>query len=83
MTKTQSLGVKIDSLLTIHPWTATYRVQLNAAFRFDDLAAVAPYMAELGISHVLTGAETYGGDVPAGELLRDFPVALLVRGEAA
>jgi (1->4)-alpha-D-glucan 1-alpha-D-glucosylmutase len=52
MTKTQSLGVKIDSLLTIHPWTATYRVQLNAGFRFDDLAAVAPYLAELGISHV-------------------------------
>ncbi|HEX2273925.1 MAG TPA: malto-oligosyltrehalose synthase, partial [Acidimicrobiales bacterium] len=31
---------------------ATYRVQLHAGFGFDDLAAVAPYLAELGVSHV-------------------------------
>jgi (1->4)-alpha-D-glucan 1-alpha-D-glucosylmutase len=31
---------------------ATYRLQLNAEFTFDDVASVAPYLAELGISHV-------------------------------
>ena len=34
------------------PWAATYRLQLNADFTFDDVAAVTPYLAELGISHV-------------------------------
>jgi (1->4)-alpha-D-glucan 1-alpha-D-glucosylmutase len=31
---------------------ATYRVQLNANFTFEDLTAIVPYLAELGISHV-------------------------------
>ena len=31
---------------------ATYRVQLHADFGFDDAAAVVPYLAELGISHL-------------------------------
>ena len=31
---------------------ATYRVQLNAGFGFDDVAAIAPYLAALGVSHV-------------------------------
>ena len=31
---------------------ATYRVQLNAGFTFNDLTAVVPYLAALGISHV-------------------------------
>jgi (1->4)-alpha-D-glucan 1-alpha-D-glucosylmutase len=31
---------------------ATYRVQLNAGFTFNDLSAVLPYLAALGISHV-------------------------------
>jgi (1->4)-alpha-D-glucan 1-alpha-D-glucosylmutase len=30
--------------------TATYRVQLNAAFTFADATAIVPYLAELGIS---------------------------------
>jgi (1->4)-alpha-D-glucan 1-alpha-D-glucosylmutase len=34
------------------PWAATYRLQLNSTFTFDDVARVAPYLAELGISHV-------------------------------
>ena len=34
------------------PPRATYRVQLHAGFGFDDVAAVAPYLADLGISHV-------------------------------
>jgi len=31
---------------------ATYRVQLHAGFGFDDAAAVVPYLADLGISHL-------------------------------
>jgi (1->4)-alpha-D-glucan 1-alpha-D-glucosylmutase len=32
--------------------TATYRLQFGKNFGFDDAAAVAPYLAKLGISHV-------------------------------
>src|SRR5688500_957361 len=31
---------------------ATYRVQLNAGFTFDDAAAVVGYLDDLGISHL-------------------------------
>ncbi len=31
---------------------ATYRLQLHAGFGFDEVAAVAPYLAALGVSHV-------------------------------
>ncbi len=31
---------------------ATYRVQLHAGFTFGDLAAIAPYLRDLGVSHV-------------------------------
>ncbi len=31
---------------------ATYRVQLQPAFTFDDAAAIAPYLARLGVSHL-------------------------------
>ena len=31
---------------------STYRLQLNAEFTFDQAAAIAPYLKELGISHV-------------------------------
>jgi (1->4)-alpha-D-glucan 1-alpha-D-glucosylmutase len=31
---------------------ATYRVQLHAGFTFDDAAAIVPYLADLGISHL-------------------------------
>jgi (1->4)-alpha-D-glucan 1-alpha-D-glucosylmutase len=31
---------------------ATYRVQLHAGFTFDDVADLAPYLADLGVSHV-------------------------------
>jgi len=31
---------------------ATYRLQFNRAFRFSDAEALAPYLADLGISHV-------------------------------
>ena len=32
--------------------SSTYRVQLRPEFGFDDAAAVVPYLAELGVSHV-------------------------------
>src|SRR5450432_4578708 len=31
---------------------ATYRVQLHAGFTFDDAAAIAGYLADLGVSHL-------------------------------
>jgi (1->4)-alpha-D-glucan 1-alpha-D-glucosylmutase len=31
---------------------ATYRLQLHAGFGFGDAAAVAPYLAQLGVSHI-------------------------------
>jgi (1->4)-alpha-D-glucan 1-alpha-D-glucosylmutase len=31
---------------------ATYRLQLHAGFRFADVAALVPYLASLGVSHV-------------------------------
>lgn len=31
---------------------ATYRLQLNAGFTFNDAKALIPYLAELGISHI-------------------------------
>jgi len=31
---------------------ATYRIQLNSDFRFDDVTALVPYLAALGVSHV-------------------------------
>jgi (1->4)-alpha-D-glucan 1-alpha-D-glucosylmutase len=36
------------------PPRATYRLQLNKNFGFDDAAAIAPYLANLGISHIYT-----------------------------
>ena len=60
------------------PWAATYRLQLNADFTFDDVAAIAPYLAELGISHVYFSpvlqaapASTHGYDVTDPTRLSD------------
>ena len=36
------------------PPRSTYRLQLNKNFTFDDAAAIAPYLAHLGISHIYT-----------------------------
>ena len=36
------------------PPRATYRVQLNAGFTFNDAANIVPYLARLGISHLYT-----------------------------
>src|SRR5262249_18380311 len=33
---------------------ATYRVQLNREFTFNDAARIVPYLAQLGISHLYT-----------------------------
>lgn len=55
--------------MAAHP-TATYRLQLGPAFDFDDAAAVIPYLARLGISHVYASpylqaapGSTHGYDV--------------------
>ncbi|MBA2557948.1 MAG: malto-oligosyltrehalose synthase, partial [Chloroflexi bacterium] len=49
---------------------ATYRVQLHAGFGFDDAAALAGYLADLGISHLYSSpylqaapGSTHGYDV--------------------
>jgi (1->4)-alpha-D-glucan 1-alpha-D-glucosylmutase len=52
------------------PLRATYRVQLHAGFTFDDAAAIAGYLAALGVSHLYTSpilqaapGSTHGYDV--------------------
>jgi (1->4)-alpha-D-glucan 1-alpha-D-glucosylmutase len=49
---------------------ATYRIQLNPAFDFDAAAAIVPYLAELGVSHLYASpcmqaapGSTHGYDV--------------------
>ncbi|MFA7398692.1 MAG: alpha-amylase family glycosyl hydrolase, partial [Candidatus Bathyarchaeia archaeon] len=32
--------------------SATYRIQLNKHFTFNDLKAILPYFCQLGISHI-------------------------------
>ena len=50
--------------------TATYRLQFNRNFTFDDAAALAPYLVSLGISHIYASpflkaraGSTHGYDV--------------------
>ena len=50
--------------------TSTYRLQYHAGFRFDDAAAIATYLADLGISHVYSSpylqaapGSTHGYDI--------------------
>src|SRR5512132_993581 len=50
--------------------TATYRLQFNAGFTFADARAIAPYLAELGISDIYSSpilkarkGSTHGYDV--------------------
>ena len=49
---------------------ATYRLQFNSRFTFDDAAAIVPYLRDLGISHVYAspflkarGGSTHGYDI--------------------
>ena len=49
---------------------ATYRLQFHQGFRFEDAAALAPYLAQLGISHVYASSylkarpgSTHGYDI--------------------
>jgi (1->4)-alpha-D-glucan 1-alpha-D-glucosylmutase len=55
---------------------ATYRLQLHAGFGFADAAALVPYLAELGVSHVYCSpyfkarpGSTHGYDVVAHDQL--------------
>jgi (1->4)-alpha-D-glucan 1-alpha-D-glucosylmutase len=52
------------------PPLATYRVQLRPGFGFEEAAAIAPYLAELGVSHLYSSpylqaakGSTHGYDV--------------------
>ncbi len=52
------------------PISATYRIQLNPEFTFDDLSEITDYLARLGISHVYlspvlkpSAGSTHGYDV--------------------
>src|ERR1700753_1665339 len=56
--------------------TATYRVQLHAGFTFDDAAAIAGYLADLGVSHLYCSpylqaarGSTHGYDVVNHQIL--------------
>jgi (1->4)-alpha-D-glucan 1-alpha-D-glucosylmutase len=42
----------LQAAVQAHVPRATYRLQLHAAFTFDDAARVLPYLARLGVSHV-------------------------------
>ena len=49
---------------------STYRVQLRAEFGFDDAAAIAAYLSELGVTHLYASpylqaaaGSTHGYDV--------------------
>ena len=54
-----------------NPWPrSTYRVQLQPAFGFDDVTAIAPYLRRLGVSHLYaspylqaSAGSTHGYDV--------------------
>jgi (1->4)-alpha-D-glucan 1-alpha-D-glucosylmutase len=57
---------------------ATYRVQLHAGFTFDDAAELAPYLADLGVSHLYCSpylqaapGSTHGYDVVDHTRLND------------
>ena len=39
---------------------ATYRLQLRAGFGFSEAAAIAPYLAQLGVSHVYLLSDLQG-----------------------
>jgi hypothetical protein len=41
-----------ESMAAKAPPRATYRVQLNHIFTFDDAAAIVPWLARLGVSHL-------------------------------
>ena len=60
------------------PARATYRVQLHAGFTFDDAAALVPYLARLGVSHLYCSpvlqavpGSTHGYDVVDHSRLSD------------
>ena len=60
-----------DSHKRRNPWPlSTYRVQLQPAFGFDDVSAIAPYLRRLGVSHLYaspylqaSAGSTHGYDV--------------------
>jgi (1->4)-alpha-D-glucan 1-alpha-D-glucosylmutase len=51
-TQSQSVPAQPDPAPAARRWVATYRLQLQPGFGFDEAAAVTGYLAELGVSHV-------------------------------
>ncbi|HVW34933.1 MAG TPA: alpha-amylase family glycosyl hydrolase, partial [Acidimicrobiia bacterium] len=57
--------------MSTNPWPgSTYRIQLQPAFGFDDVTAIAPYLHRLGVSHLYASpylqaaaGSTHGYDV--------------------
>ena len=62
---------------------ATYRVQLHAGFTFDDAAAVAGYLAALGVSHLYCSPYLQAADRQHPRLRRGRPRAAERRARAA
>ncbi|MGE0384494.1 MAG: malto-oligosyltrehalose synthase [Gammaproteobacteria bacterium] len=44
-------GAPVSQRIAVIP-RATYRIQFNRDFRFNDATAIVPYLAQLGISHI-------------------------------
>src|SRR5947209_3656349 len=78
MSGTPSMDL-IDNLIDVtlkqatarrHPPESTYRLQFHAGFTFRDAAAIVPYLADLGVTHVYASpylkarpGSTHGYDV--------------------
>lgn len=65
------MSTDADAAKRGNPWPlSTYRVQLQPAFGFDDVTAIAPYLHRLGVSHLYASpylqaapGSTHGYDV--------------------
>jgi (1->4)-alpha-D-glucan 1-alpha-D-glucosylmutase len=52
--------------------SATYRLQLSAAFTFADATAIVDYLASLGLSHCYTS--NYFAAVPGARTATTWPI---------
>lgn len=69
----------------IAPLVATYRLQLTPSFGLDDAAALVPYLARLGISHVYTSSylSASAGSTHGYDTVDHATVSAELGGEAA
>ena len=63
------------AVLDLNVPVATYRVQLNKTFDFDDLRQVLPYLSQLGISHIYASPifEVKKGSMHGYDIVRPKP----------